>query len=52
MLRGPGFIGHVTFQEFQQFLKAGVDEFPVGITPFAVLLVESTFRLPADIGIL
>ena len=52
LLWGPGFIGHMTFQEIQQFLKAGVDEFPVGITPLAVLLVEGAVRLPADIGVL
>lgn len=52
LLRGPGFIGHMTFQKIQQFLKARVDKFPVGITPLAVLLVEGAVRLPADIGIL
>ena len=36
----------------QQFLKVRVDEFPVGITPLAVLLVEGAVRLPADISIL
>lgn len=51
-LRGPCFIGHMTFQEVQQFLKARVDEFPVGITPLAVLLVEGAVRLPADIDVL
>ena len=52
LLRGPGSIGHMTFQEVQQFLKAGVDKFPVGITPLAVLLVEGAVRLPADIDVL
>lgn len=52
MLRGPGSIGHMTFQEVQQFLKAGVDKFPVGVTPLAVLLVEGAVRLPADIDVL
>ena len=52
MLRWPGFIGHMTFQKIQQFLKARVDEFPVGITPLAVLLVEGAVRLPADVGVL
>ena len=52
LLRGPGFIGHMTFQEVQQFLTARVNEFPVGITPLAVLLVESAVRLPTDIGVL
>ena len=52
LLRGPGFIGHMTFQKIQQFLKARVNEFPVGIAPLAVLLVEGTARLPADIGVL
>lgn len=52
LLRGPGLIGHMTFQEIQQFLKARVNEFPVGIAPLAVLLVEGTARLPADIGVL
>ena len=52
LLRRPGFIGHMTFQEIQQFLKAGVDKFPVSITPLAVLLVEGAVRLPADIGVL
>ena len=42
----------MALQEIQQFLKAGVDEFPVGIAPLAVLLVEGAVRLPADIGIL
>ena len=52
LLRGPGFIGHVAFQEVQQFLKTRVNEFPVGIAPLAVLLVEGTAWLPADIGVL
>ena len=52
LLRGPGFTGHMTFQEVQQFLKAGVDKFPVGITPLTVLLVEGVVRLPADIDVL
>ena len=52
LLWGPGFIGHMVLQEIQQFLKAGVDEFPVGITPLAVLLVEGAVRLPADIDVL
>ena len=42
----------MTFQEVQQFLKACVNEFPVGITPLAVLLVEGAVRLPADIDVL
>lgn len=42
----------MTFQKIQQFLKARVDEFPVGITPLAVLLVEGAVRLPADVGVL
>lgn len=42
----------MTFQEVQQFLKAGVDVFPVGITPLAVLLVEGAVQLPTGIGIL
>ena len=42
----------MTFQEIQQFLKAGVDKFPVSITPLAVLLVKGAVRLPADIGVL
>ena len=52
LLRGPGFIRHMTFQKIQQFLKARVNEFPVRIAPLAVLLVEGTARLPADIGVL
>ena len=42
----------MTLQEIQQFLKAGIDEFPVGITPLAILLVEGTVQFPADIGVL
>ena len=42
----------MTFQKIQQFLKARVDEFSVGIAPLAVLLVEGTVRLPADISVL
>ena len=52
LLWGPGFIRHMTFQKIQQFLKARVNEFPVGITPLAVLLVKGAVRLPADIGVL
>ena len=52
LLRGPGFIRHMTFQKIQQFLKTRVNEFPVGIAPLAVLLVEGTAWLPADIGVL
>ena len=36
----------------QQFLKVRVDEFPVGITPLTVLLVEGAVRLSTDIGVL
>ena len=52
LLRGPGFIRHMTFQKIQQFLKTRVNEFPVGIAPLAVLLVEGAVRLPADIDVL
>ena len=52
LLRGPGFIGHMTFQKIQQFRKTCVDEFPVSIAPLAIFLVEGAVRLPADISIL
>ena len=52
LLGRPGFIGYAAFQAVQQFLKARVNEYSVGITPFAVLLVEGAVRLPADIDIL
>ena len=50
LLRRPGFIGHMTFQEIQQFLKAGVDKFPVSITPLAVLLVKGAIRNAISLG--
>ena len=52
LLWGPGFIDHMALQEIQQFLKARVDKFPVGITPLAVLIIEGAVRLPADIDVL
>ena len=41
----------MTFQEIQQFLKARVDEFPIGIKPLAVLLVEGAVQLSANVGV-
>ena len=52
LLRRPGFIGHVPLQKIQQLLQAGVDEFPVGIAPLAVLLIEGAVWPPAEIGVL
>ena len=42
----------MALQKIQQFLKACVDEFPIGIAPFAVLLIKGSIRLPADIVVL
>ena len=52
LLWGPGFIGHMAFQKIQQLFGARVNEFPIGIAPLAILLVEGAVRLPADAGVL
>lgn len=38
LLRGPDFIGRMTSQKIQQFLKVCIDEFPVSIAPLVIFL--------------
>ena len=54
---GPGLLrreilaGHVLHQKFQQLVHVFVGEFPVGIAPFAVLLIEAAVCLPDELAV-
>lgn len=51
LLCGPAFVGHVFYAEINELLFAFVFEFPIGIAPLAIFLVEGTVRFFADGGI-
>ena len=52
LLGRPILIGHVLHQKIGQRLQILIGKLPVGIAPFAVVLVERAIRLAAEQRIL
>ena len=52
LLRGPGLAREVRYAKVDKLLNAAILEFTVGVTPFAVVLIERAVRLAAGCAVL